>query len=213
MSGVKKLDADNKTSMSEVPQHEEEDRVDNLLIASWREGRESALEDLLRRYEPRIFSFLFRMLKNSHDAEDAAQEAFIRTATKLDRYDSTKGTFKSWVFQIAYREGLRMAKKRQRLPVGEGAWEAMDKPPPEAVDPTPLPDQSLLDRETAVLVAQAVESLPDVEKQVVLLRTYSGLKFREIAGVMQTPLNTTLGRMHNASQRLREWFEKAQEGS
>ncbi|MBU1694717.1 MAG: sigma-70 family RNA polymerase sigma factor, partial [Verrucomicrobia bacterium] len=178
--------------MSGVSHSGAKDDLDSELIASWRDGNEAALEDLLRRYQSRIFSFLYRMLRNRHDAEDAAQEAFIRAARKLDRFSSEKGTFKSWMFQIAYREGLRMAGRRKRAPVGEGAWTALGMPPPEAVDPGPPPGQQLVDQETAALVAQAVESLPEAEKQVVLLRTYSGLRFREIAEVMKTPLNTTL---------------------
>lgn len=195
--------------MAEVSQHGEEDRVDGGLIASWRAGRVAALEELLRRYQTRIFSFLCRMLRNAHDAEDAAQEAFIRAATKLHRFDEAKGTFKSWMFQIAYREGLRMAGKRKRLPVGESAWAEHEVPAPEAVDTALTPGRQLEEQETAALVAQAVDSLPDAEKQVVLMRMYSGLRFREIAELMKTPLNTTLGRMHNASQRLRKWFGEA----
>jgi len=102
-----------------------------------------------------------------------------------------------------------MAKKRRRLPIGESAWTEHDVPAPEAVDPGPSPGRQLEEQETAARVAQAVATLPEAEKQVVLLRTYSGLRFREIAEVMKTPLNTTLGRMHNASQRLRKWFGEA----
>ena len=195
--------------MTEVLHHEEEAERDHALIASWAQGTESALETLLRLYQTRIYSFLLRMLRNQHDAEDAAQETFIRVARKLDRFDSKKGKFKSWIFQIAYREGIRMAQKRKRAPViGEGAWLDADGEgaPPEAVDPSPLPGHRLVEREQAAWVAEAVESLPAAEKQVVLLRTYSELRFREIADIMGTPLNTTLGRMRNASTRLREWF-------
>ncbi len=195
--------------MAEVLHLEEEAERDHALIASWAQGTESALETLLRLYQTRIYSFLLRMLRNQHDAEDAAQETFIRVARKLDRFDSKKGKFKSWIFQIAYREGIRMAQKRKRAPViGEGAWLDADGEgvPPEAVDPSPLPGHRLVEREQTAWVAKAVDTLPDAEKQVVLLRTYSELRFREIADIMGTPLNTTLGRMRNASTRLREWF-------
>jgi len=199
----------NKIGMPEVSHHEEDAARDHALIVSWAQGTESALETLLRLYQTRIYSFLLRMLRNAHDAEDATQETFIRVARKLDRFDSKKGKFKSWIFQIAYREGLRMAQKRKRTPlVSEGVWLDADGEgsPPEAVDPSPLPGSGLLKQEQAAWVAEAVETLPDAEKQVVLLRTYSELRFREIAEIMGTPLNTTLGRMRNASTRLREWF-------
>ena len=199
--------------MTEVSQVEEDAARDRELIAAWADGSDAALETLLRQYQTRIYSFLLRMLRSPHDAEDAAQEAFIRAARKLDRYDVKKGTFKSWIFQIAYREGLRMAQKRKRLPLNESVWQDADGEgkAPEAVDPSPLPASGMMDAERAAWVAQAVDTLPEAEKQVVLLRTYSGLRFREIADVMGCPLNTALGRMRNASARLREWFGERRE--
>ena len=192
--------------MAEVSQSGEESGRDNALIASWIAGSDAALETLLRHYQTRIFSFLGRMLRNPHDAEDATQEAFIRAARHLHRFDPRKSAFKSWMFQIAYREGLRLAGKRKQAPIGEGAWTAWETPPPEAVDPAPLPGEDLIEQETAAVIAQAVDSLPEAEKQVVLLRIVSGLRFREISEMMNAPLNTTLGRMHNATQRLKEWL-------
>jgi RNA polymerase sigma-70 factor (ECF subfamily) len=196
--------------MTEVSQAEAESKRDHALILAWSSGDDSALETLLRNYQSRIFSFLCRMLRHAHDAEDAAQETFIRAARHLQRFDPGKGAFKSWLFQIAYREGLRLAEKRKRLPVGEGAWTALDAPPPEAVDPAPLPGRQLLDRESTAALAAALDRLPDAERQVVLLRTASGLRFREISEMMGTPLNTTLGRMHNATRRLKEWMDGTQ---
>jgi RNA polymerase sigma-70 factor, ECF subfamily len=196
--------------MAEVSQAEAESLRDRSLVEAWAGGDDSAMERLLRAYQNRIFSFLLRMLRNAHDAEDAAQEAFIRAARNLQRFDPAKGAFKGWLFQIAYREGLRLIDKRKRLPVGEGAWSALDTPPPEAVDPAPLPGQNLLVREQAAALEEAIARLPDAERQVVLLRTASGLRFREISEMMKTPLNTTLGRMHNATCKLKEWLGKPQ---
>ncbi len=194
--------------MAEVLQAEVESQRDQALVEAWSAGDDSALERLLRAYQNRIYSFLLRILRHPHDAEDAAQEAFIRAARHLHRFDPDKGAFKGWLFQIAYREGLRLIEKRKRLPIGESAWSALDSPPPEAVDPAPMPVEGLMGSEQAAALEKAVERLPDAERQVVLLRTVSGLRFREISEMMKTPLNTTLGRMHNATRRLKEWLDK-----
>lgn len=183
---------------------QEEGRTDEDLILAWRGGHDAALESLLRRYEVRIYSFLFRMLRNQHDAEDAAQECFIRAVRALDRFSADRGKFKSWLFQIACREGLRVAERRRRLPAGADAWAEHGRPAPEALDQGPRPGDAVVSNEYSERIRQAVETLPDAERQVVLLRIYSELRFREIAEVMGTPLNTVLGRMHNASLRLRE---------
>ncbi len=196
--------------MAEVSQTEADSRRDRALVEAWTAGDDSALERLLRAYQNRIYSFLLRILRNPHDAEDAAQEAFIRAARKLHRFDPAKGAFKGWLFQIAYREGLRLIDKRKRLPVGESAWSALDTPPPEAVDPAPMPVEGLVESERTAALEQAIERLPEAERQVVLLRTASGLRFREISEMMKAPLNTTLGRMHNATRRLKEWLGEPQ---
>ena len=176
--------------------------TDADLIDQWRSGKDAAaLEALLRRYETRIYSYLLRMLGNQHEAEDAAQEAFIRAVRQLPRYHE-QGHFRAWLFRIAHREGLRIIQRRPRTqPIDT------DAPAPERSPDRP-PDDQLVLRDDIAHLEHAIARLPEVEREVVLLRTKQDLTFREIAEIQDCPLNTALARMHRALARLREWLKE-----
>ncbi|OVE75737.1 hypothetical protein BVX97_03580 [bacterium E08(2017)] len=165
------------------------------LIEKGKAGDRDAMAELLKSYEKRIYSYLCRMLSNHHDAEEVTQETFVRVIRNIGKYRE-EGLFKSWIFQIAYREGLKKIKKRD-LPFD---LEEL----PEQEEPTAGPDEILFSSERIGEITEAIQKLPPMEKQVVLLRAYSGMTFKEIAQTMDTPLNTALGRMRNASIRLRK---------
>lgn len=180
---------------------------DERLIEMARDGNQTAAEQLFRRYQYRVFSYLLRMIGNRELAEDAAQETFIRGFRSFERYRE-KGLFKSWMFTIAHREGLRVLKKEKRELLSSDDEE---KRIPELADPSPLAADILMHQENARRVEQALEHLTGEEKQVVLLRLYEGLPFKDIARIMRCPLNTALGRMHNAVKKLKQ--ELSKEGS
>ena len=173
---------------------------DSELIARWKEGEERGIEQLLERYESRIFSYLFRMTANRHDAEEAVQETFVKVIRSLKRYRE-EGHFRSWIFRIAHREGLRTIRSGKRVTL-IAPEDIID--PTEMPDPAMGPDEEMVNREQQDQIVAAIDQLPEAEKQVVLLRLYSDLPFKEIADIMKCPLGTALGRMRNASARLRQ---------
>ena len=161
-------------------------------------GDSGAAEALFRAYEARIYSYLFRMLGDRTEAEDATQECFVNAFAALPRYED-RGHFKAWLFQIAHREGLKRSRSRKRQ--GEVHLAIL-----EQVDPSSdvvRPDQATSASDRDLKLREAIDRLPEAEKTVVLLRTYSALTFKEISEIMDASLNTTLGRMHNALKRLR----------
>ena len=177
---------------------------DAELVSRWRDGDRPSLEMLLRRYESDIYGYLVRLLGNRHDAEDAAQNAFVNAVRSLPRYRE-RGTFKSWLFRIAHREGGRILRRRRRSRESVG----LHGPAAEAAMPVDrtTPDSNAMSHEDAVRVRAALERLPAREREVVVLRTYTGLTFREIAAITACPINTALARMHRATGRLRAWLE------
>ncbi len=92
--------------------------LDENLIERAKQGNSIAAEQLFRRYQNRVFNYLYRMLRNKTLAEDAAQETFIKGLRGLKNYKE-KGSFKSWLFKIAYREGLRVLKKEKKYMLAE----------------------------------------------------------------------------------------------
>jgi RNA polymerase sigma-70 factor (ECF subfamily) len=171
---------------------------DAALITRWRNGDDAALETLLRRYEGDIYGYQLRMLHSVEDAQDAAQETFVRAVKGLRRRYRERGYFKRWLFSIARREGLRALRRRKSR-----REEAADEEISRLEDGAPPPGARIEQADEAWRVRRAVDRLPYVEKEVVLLRIYSELPFKEIARILGCPLNTALGRMHNAKKRLR----------
>ncbi len=183
---------------------------DERLIQLAGDGNQSAAEQLFRRYHDRIFSYLIRMIGDRNLAEDAAQEAFIRGFRFLKTYQE-QGSFKSWIFRIAHREGLRMLKREKRHGMTAANPDTDGQAEREVADPSPSPSEILMQQEQARRLERALEHLTDPEKQVVLLRLHEGLPFEDIARIMRCPLNTVLGRMHNAVKKLKKELSKAGE--
>lgn len=161
---------------------------------------------LLQPWNDPIFGFLLQLLRNRQDAEDAAQETFIRIVKGLAKYEH-RGAFRAWIFQIARNQAALTAFRRQRLHAREIAMEPEDL---HAV-PQPAEEHDLAAQmELAAELRLAVAALPEAEREVVELRLNEDLKFREIADRTGAPLNTVLGRMRNAVRRLRETLQPLQ---
>lgn len=188
--------------------------MEKELIQRAQKGNTIAAEQLYARYHNRIFSYLWRMTQNRLLAEDAAQETFFKGIKGLKNYRE-KGTFKSWLFKIAYNEGLRILKKERKYfwqkPVNENDNENIEVPwqsDGSPMNPTPLSDDVMIEKEQQRAMEAALARLPVKERQVVVLRIHEGLSFQEISTIMNCSINTSLGRMHNAVRRMKKMINK-----
>jgi RNA polymerase sigma-70 factor (ECF subfamily) len=135
------------------------------------------------------------------------QQTWLSVLEHIDRFDSGGGGgggggFRAWVYRIATNKANDHWRVRGReKSVREGLKLVTDEEGPEAGFP-------LEQTEQVVKLRSAIERLPENQRQVLLLRYYSGLKFVEIAQTLGCPLNTALGRMHKAIQKLRELMEE-----
>ncbi len=173
------------------------------LIARAQKGDREAMHDLLQPWNDRIFSFLLLQLRHRADAEDAAQETFLRVVKGLPGYVHA-GQFQAWIYRIARNQAALTAQRRQRLASRETPVE------PDKIVAFPMPpadvDEARL-AERAGHLREAVDNLPAAEREVVSLRLDHDLKFREIAERTGSPLNTVLGRMRSATHRLKEQLQ------
>jgi RNA polymerase sigma-70 factor (ECF subfamily) len=169
---------------------------------------ERAFAQLVRRWQVPIRRLCARMLGDPHRGEDLAQEAFVRVFARRKDWQPT-GKFSTWLWRIALNlcyDELRRLKRR-----GEKSLDDADAPGLDDftnwVAPMPGPDEALVAREEGERVRQAMQRLPDVYRSVVILRHYEGLKFREIAGVLDLPEGTVKSRMAEALTQLSRWLK------
>ena len=183
-------------------------RTDEELMLRYRDGDGAAFETLYRRYERPLFDFIYRLVPDSIDTESLFQETFFRVVRARRKYRAT-AQFKTWLFQIAVnlcRDRTRRMKHRSHISLnsplttrGECRTELQDL----ISDPAPAVDKSLEVSDLETAVKGAVESLPEDEHLVVILKEYQGLKYSEIAEIMNRPIGTLKSINHRAHDRLR----------
>jgi RNA polymerase sigma-70 factor (ECF subfamily) len=156
---------------------------------------------LFERYEGPVFRFLYGMLRDHHAAEDALQETFVQALRKADA--ASPATLRGWLFTVAHQQAILTRRRARRYPI-----------PAESAALLGLVDDSLVGPDAVVgraddlrAVSELLLQLPDVQQQVIRLRVYDGLKFREVAEAMGCPINTALARMHDGLTRLRALWE------
>lgn len=181
----------------------EAERTDAELLEAFNRGDTKALEFLVGRYRQALFSWLLGMTGNRADADDLFQEIWLRVIKNAGRFNNV--SFKAWMWKIA--KNLLIDFRRKRRPdVSLDAVADADEVP--LVDRLTAPDrdparQIEMDDMTS-RVMRAVETLPEMQREVFLMRTQGELSFSEIAAALGIPLNTALGRMHDAMNKLKK---------
>lgn len=173
---------------------------DEALIVHWRSGDSAAGDELVRRYARPLLAYLGRLCGNMQLAEEVHQQTWLSVLENLDRFDGKLGvgSFKAWLFRIATNKANDLWRARGRQ---KKAYDGL-----RLIEEAESPDASvrLEAGEKHLEVQQALDRLPETQKQVVLMRYYAKMKFTEIAETLGCPLNTALGRMHKATLKLRE---------
>lgn len=179
------------------------DLTDEQLLGAYRTGRLEAFEALLGRYRPELLHFLIRFAGNRAAGEDLFQEAFLQVHISADKFDVSK-RFKPWLFTIAAnkaRDYLRKNKRQRTVPLSALVNKSQEDGP-SFIDlmqaDLPLPDDLVADGETADLVKEVVESLPDHLREVLLLAYFNQFAYKEIAEMLGIPLGTVKSRLHAA---------------
>ena len=178
-----------------------------LLARSASRGDQEAFARLVEDHKRAVYGLCLRLLADSEEARDAAQETFVRAYTALDTFDASQ-PFAPWVLRIARNHCLdqlrRRTPERRHLPLdGEGP----DGEPQhrEVADPeAPRADEALERAETRGALEAAVAALPPNYREVVHLFHVEHLSYKEIASAMDVPIGTVMTWLHRARARLRE---------
>ena len=184
-------------------------RTDRELIEAFREGDESAFDELVVRYQHRIFNLCYRFMSDREEANDCAQETFIKMYRSVGRF-RFRSAFSTWVYRVAANpcknrlasSQYRHARDTVRIDnPGRGDEES---PGMEIGDESFSPRAALEKKEARELVQQAIRELPDEQKEVLLLRDIEGCSYEEISQVIGCSLGTVKSKLARARMRLKD---------
>jgi RNA polymerase sigma-70 factor (ECF subfamily) len=174
-------------------------------IAQALQGDRTAFGQLVRAYERPVYNLTYRMLGNAAEAEDAAQETFLRAYAKLATYQPGR-KFVNWLLSIASHHCIDRLRRKGRAP-----QLSLDGPlPPEwLTSDAPRPDQAVDRRQRREQVRQSIDVLPPDYRAAIVLRYWYNLSYREIAGVMDTTESAIKSRLHRARRMLARELQAA----
>lgn len=174
------------------------------MIRQIQEGDKEAFDVLVRKYYRDIYQFCYRRLHGDADAAaDMTQDVFLKLLENVHRVRIV-GKFRNYLLTIAVNTCNNDFKKAKPQYMD---MEAVDIP-----DGKDTPDERMLREEIQVKVQQAVDSLPDYQKEVVILRFYHELKIREIAAVTKTSVPTVKSRLRQGLRKLQRYLEDSKGG-
>lgn len=181
---------------------------DHVLVQRFIEGNQEAIEVLIRRHKNRVYTYILLIVKNSSLAEDIFQDTFIKVIKSLrqGRYQD-KGKFVSWVMRIAHNliiDHYRKQKLQKTISNDDSEVDLLNQKrlTDDNVEDYMIQEQVFSD------VRALMDKLPEDQRNVVYLRHYCGLSFKEIADQSGVSINTALGRMRYALINMRKMMEE-----
>jgi len=176
---------------------------DSLWVQRTLAGDPQAFGELVQRYERDVFNLAYRMLNDRGEAEDAAQEAFLRAYANLDRYDVTR-SFKTWVLSITSNHCIDRLRRRRLT------WLSLEEPlppHPALTSDIPGPEEATLTNERNRLVQDMLAELSPGYRLAVVLRYWYELSYAEIAEMLDTTESAIKSRLFRARQLLANQLE------
>ena len=181
---------------------------DERLVEGARRGEAEAFGELVRRYQHRIVNYISAMVNDRADAEDVAQEVFVRCYRALGQFRG-ESSFKTWLYQIATNAAwTELGRRRSSLEDAAGDPAATPHAFGDASSGENL-EASLIQRDA---IDRALATLPAELREAVVLRDVEGLDYREIAEALDIPIGTVMSRIFRARQKLKELLREARDG-
>ncbi len=177
---------------------------DRELVERTRAGDPTSFDDLVRRHQGRIYRLMVHMLRNSGDADDLTQEAFVRAYRALDRFDG-RSEFFTWIYRIAVNLCLNAMRSRRHR-VKDASLEDARLDGVEPTDDSERPDDDALRKQTYGSLCQGIDSLSETLRTTMILVCVDGLSHDEAAAVLGAPSGTIAWRVHEARRKLKEFM-------
>ena len=160
----------------------------------------AAFEQLFHKYQERVYSTAYRMMRDQEDAEDLTQEIFLRAYQRIGKFDF-RAAFSTWLYRLAVNLCIDELRKRKRsantMPLEEAELQA----------DTNTPEDYVISSDREKRVWDAINSLKEKERAIIILRDIEGLSYKEIAQVFKCSLGRVKSRLHEARQKLKKTLE------
>lgn len=176
--------------------------TDQEVMQHYQQGEGIAMEEILRRYRNPVFTFACRLCRNTAEAEDIAQEVFLR----VHQYRATYrpyGKFSTWLFGIAHHLFISRLRQEKRFVL----WPRKEDGSDEAVEfqsPDPSPQDVVAKQEVSDILKECIQSLPLLQKEALILREYHQLNYEEISQILNKSMGTVKMLIHRARCALKE---------
>ncbi len=177
---------------------------DEELVEGFVSGNHKNFDVLFERHKQKVYSYIFIMIKQEDITEDIFQETFVKVHSNLlkGKY-SESGRFVSWVMRIAHNLIIDYFRKKKNNAIIYSDDYERDIFNQQRFSDTTI-EENLVKRELYLTINELVESLPDAQKEIIKMRHFMGLSFKEIAEETNVSINTALGRMRYALINLRK---------
>lgn len=177
--------------------------TDEQLVKAYAQGNNNAFDTLLKRHQDRIFNYIFRIVKNEDVANDIFQETFVKAilTIKQGRY-TENGKFPAWISRIAHNLIIDHYRQEKSENLQSADIDKVDVLNRKELCEETIEDV-IISRQIREDVKELIEDLPELQKEVLKMRYYQNLSFKEIAETTGVSINTALGRMRYAILNLR----------
>ena len=187
------------------------DLTDEELMFRVQDGEVACFDLLVDRYKVRLFNYLFRLTSNRDDAEELAQEAFVKAYIHAAKY-KTIAKFSTWLYTIATNLVRNKMRSRSRKPHIFSLWsnsrfDGDEEKQIDIVDPSRSPEDTMNDRELSDVINNAIKKIPDRYRTSFVLREINQLSYEEIAAVTGLKLGTVRSRINRARNYFRQIVE------
>ena len=181
---------------------------DIILIDEAIAGKQDAYQKLMTNYRQLIYNLIFRMIRNKEDVQDLTQEAFIKAFNSLDKFDK-QFSFSTWLFKIATNNCIDYLRKKKlnTFSIDKDIGTEDDDFQFEIPDTETIPDRNILDTERKKILEEAIESLPNKYKSVILLRHRDEKDYEEIAKKLKLPLGTVKAHIFRGRELLNKYLK------
>ncbi|MCX7569451.1 RNA polymerase sigma factor SigW [Tumebacillus sp. DT12] len=185
--------------------------LEHRIVKRAQKGDRLAFGELVEIYKDKLYNLGYRMLGNPQEAEDVAQEAFLRAYANLNKYNANH-KFSTWIYRIATNlciDRMRKKKADYSLDAETGGVEGGDMYS-RLASPGRTPEEDAVRNETHREVQTAIENLPDNYRAAVILKYMHDLSLQEIADILEVPVSTVKTRIHRGREALRAGLKATQ---